>query len=408
MYRGVKRYLSKSRRGRGSRLPYMKRSAYQTGPLISRGSGSGRMRSNMKKRRGSSRGSSIVMQYAKSLLNPSLTGARIPDDFCQPSASFQLEKEYIVKCTGSSVVMCLELGTLPSFGYYSVATTSNTAGTDKVIPLIAADGSKFAFDQGAGTAATPGGGKPMRFIGEKSDLNTLLSLYKSARLVSAGFRLQYSGSDASNQGIVSVGYLNREYFGHGEEVAKVDDITASATARKTYITATGTTEATTENFFGLTTTSTVDDLGEKVRSLPVNAYGPAKDGAYGRYFPLDNDDIEFRELANAEFVTSAFMNVPIYNASNRHIFGNVSEWNFTGNNIDYGAFIIVGEKLVGASCSFVIKVTCNFEGQIRGEALNLVSTRPSPVSSGAMAKASKIYGKAWQCRVGNEMPTRSV
>jgi len=405
MYRAMKGYGGTRR---PQRRPFVKRSPFQTGALVARSMGrAGRMRSNFVKR-GARMGSSVVMQYAKSILNPSLVGGKVPDDFVQPSAAFQLEQEFIVNPLGPQVVMALELGTLPSFGWYGNVSTGTTPSSSKT--LLATLGDDFATSSGTGAGA-PGGGQTMKYIGQSTDLTTLLGLYKSCRLVSAGIKVQYSGTDSQNQGVLSIGYLNREWFSHGEEVAAVANTGTGASAKKTYLTASAA-GSTTNNYWSLTNADTLDKLAQKIRTLPVNAYGPAKDGCFGRYFPLDSNDTEFRQLASAAQVTSTYTDKPRYSESNRYVYGNVGaveNVNHPGNTIDYGCFIIVGESLANSGgASFVVKVTCNYEGQVRDEALNLVSTKPSPVQPGAMAKASKIYGKSWQCKVGAEVTIRSV
>lgn len=374
MYSAMRRGLSRRRVSR-RRSPYVKRSMYQTGNLVARSMlRGGRMRSNYK-RKSSRSGSSAVMQYAKSILNPSVLGARIPDDFAQSSAAFQVEKEYIVKGAASGVIMMsLELATLPAFAAYTPAT-----------------------DLISGVAPTASSGVAPQFLGSSDDLKTLLSLYKSCRLVSAGVKVQYSGTDSTNQGVLTCGYLNREFFCHGEELYKVEN--TETAGGKTYLTA----ASTQSNYWGLTATSKISSISEKLRTLPVNAYGPAKDGCFCRYFPLDATDIEFRQL-NRDITVDA--TAPLYVKSNQYLYGDTqvpNGWNLTGNNMNYGAFVIIGESLNTDGASFVVKVTCNYEGQIRDEALNLVSTKPSPVSAGAMAKASKIYSRSWQCKVGGNV-----
>ena len=401
MYRGARRSIR--RRAVRRRVPYVKRSMFQTGNLVARTMGrSSRMRSNMKKRGVSRGGSSVVMQYAKSILNPSIVGGKIPDDFVQPSAPFQLEKEFIVDggAAGTALLMAFELGTMPSFGWHSPAEATN---------LLPASLSSMTGN--------------LQFLGTKADLATLLSLYKTCRLVSAGIKVQYVGTDSNNQGVITVAYLNRAFFSQGEELAKSQNaatasttVTATATDVAgavtvvpnafTYITA----SATQNNYFGLTATSTVGDLGTHIRTLPVNAYGAAKDGAIARYFPLDGNDIEFRQLQKikeGDLVASG--NGWLYAQSNQYIYGTTETnigTNYASNNMDYGAFIITCES-IQAKASYVVKCTCNYEGQIRDEALNLVSTKPSPVAPGAMAKASKIYGRSWQCKVGGDMNSSS-
>jgi len=404
MYRAMKGYGGRRR----PRRAYAKRSPFQAGALVARSiSRGGRMRSNYVKK-GTRMGSSVVMQYAKAILNPSLVGGKVPDDFVQPSAAFQLEQEFIVNPLGPQVAMALELGTLPSFGWYGNVSTGSNTGSSKTV--LATLGDDFLTSSGTGNGA-PGGGQRMLYIGQSTDLTTLLGLYKSCRLVSAGIKVQYSGTDSQNQGVLSIGYLNREWFSHGEEVAAVSNTGTGSTARKTYLTASAA-DSTTNNYWGLTNADTLDKLAQKIRTLPINAYGPAKDGCFGRYFPLDSNDTEFRQLASATQVGTTYTNKPRYSESNRHVYGNVGaveNVNHPGNNIDYGCFIIVGESLATSSgASFVVKVTCNYEGQVRDEALNLVSTKPSPVQPGAMAKASKIYGKSWQCKVGADVTVRSV
>jgi hypothetical protein len=369
-------------------------------------------------------GSGVVMQYVKSILNPSLVGGKVPDDFVQPSAAFQLEQEFIVAPKGTQVCMVLELGTLPSFGWYGNAAGNaavmNTASPPAVVTpavIVSGEATKIAssgasFDDGpTATPGTAGGGQVMKYIGQSTDLKTLLGLYKSCRLVSAGIKVQYSGTDSQNQGVISIGYLNREWFSHQEETSSVNNITSSATASKCYVTASSDNAGTTNNYWHLKTSDTLDMLGQKIRSLPINAYGPAKDGCFGRYFPLDANDTEFRQLATDAQVTSAVLDIPLYQKSNHYVYGTQGATggnNWASNNMNYGAFIIVGESMSAGSSSFVVKVVCNYEGAVRDEAMNLVSTKASPVAAGAMAKASSIYGKSWQCKVGGEVTTRAV
>jgi len=80
--------------------------------------------------------------------------------------------------------------------------------------------------------------------------------------------------------------------------------------------------------------------------------------------------------------------------------GSAASWS------NYGAFIITGENLstssTGGGAVFVVKCVVNYEGIVKDEALNLVSSSASPCVSSGFAKAGKIYGKKWQVKVGSE------
>ena len=407
---------------RSMRRRPVRRSVYQTGNAIAYSRSMRSMRSGRRPRRVSLYGSDAVRQYAKSILNPSLTGAKIPDDFCQPSSSFQLEQEYIVTMSAVSgqyattCVMGLELGTLPSFmeydGYYASTTVANNLPNNLSSARSSAIGPVYLGQVGSTGSLVQTAGV--------NDLLTLLSLYKACRLVSAGIKVQFAGTDATNNGVISMGYVNREFFSDAEELVAVHNTNADTSTQSfVYLTApTSTTSgATSNNYWGLfgvgstngTTSiaSTIQQLGTAVRSLPINAYGPVKDGCIGRYFPLDSQDTNFRMLATGGQVGAG---AKLYANSNWYSYGSSGRVTQAGTqDCDYGAFIVVAEGLSSASgASFVVKCTANYEGQIRDEGLNLVSSTRSPVVPGALAKANRIYGKSWQCKVGTEIDTHPV
>jgi len=426
--RSLRRVMRRSRRG-----PI--RSAYQTGNAVAR---AGRSYHSVSTRRPMSvrrMGSSVVLQYAKSILNPSLTGAKIPDDFAQPSSSFQLEQEYVIQCGATtSCLMALELGTLPSFMAY-----------DRVLGAIPNKTSQFNLKKPVflGQVSTSSGGV--------NDLGILLSLYKACRLVSAGIKVQFAGTDASNSGVITIAYLNREFFTNTEELGAVYNCTGSGSTSSglttsttipaskpmapVYITAPATN---TNNYWGLvgmsgSGVSQIDDIAVGLRSLPINAFGPVKDGCVGRYFPLDSTDTNFRQLATAKQCDPTNSTPTLYASSNAFAYGEASGqplfsqanaaggYAVTGDVVvpagipmaaqacNYGAFIVTCEGLnTSTPPSFVVKCTANFEGQIRDEGINLVSQARSPVVPGAVAKANKIYGKHWQCKVGTEIDSHPV
>jgi hypothetical protein len=397
-----------------------------------------RMVSRMKRRIGYAKPSSAVMNYVKSVLNPSTLGARLPDEFAGPTSVFQLEQEYVVSAAGTNVLMALELGTLPHFWVYSGASAT-----------LVKSGNFSAAPSSFGGVDT---GFPA-YVGTANDLNILTHLYKACRLVSAGIKIQFSGTDANNQGILSLAYMNREWFENKEELFSFDSgATTNVHVRTSYLSPHTDNSSDKQNYWSLTSANTYENLGTKLRALPVNAFGPAKDGAMGRYVPLDQKDLQYRELiSNAVvdgqtcysksnafcagtgsstegplFGTPSFLKAynekvssvsaiktAVYNASPAGITTttvNVDEMNNTNQPIDvgsigshcnYGAFIALAQNL-GSSASFVVKVTANYEGIVLDEALNLVSTTHSPVVSGGIAKANKLISKKWQVRVGSE------
>jgi len=404
----------------------VRRSPYQTGNAVV---GMSVARRGIRRRRvGNARPSSAIMNYVKAVLNPSTLGVRIPDEFAGPTSVFQLEQEYIVTANGANLLMALELGTLPHF--MSSSPSSGSAlpkGNQKSGSLLGDAGTNYLVG-GSDSSIQP------VYVGTSADLFTLLSLYKAIRLVSAGIKVQFAGTDANNNGVLSIAYLNREFFQNKEELFHYDTgFGNTAYARQAYLTYSAATTSpavpAAVNYFGAVDYTS---LGKSVRALPVNAFGPAKDGCCGRYVPLDSKDIEFRPLIK-EAITNQSTS---YNVSNAFAAGDpvygklygsaptVSSFNtqysetaISGGSAsrvccdagaanqysNYGAFIVTGENLnTSANAVFVVKVTANYEGMVRDEALNLVSTIHSPAIAGGIAKAGKIYGKKWQVKVGSE------
>lgn len=302
----------------------------------------------------------MAMQYALALAKPTLIGAKIPDTFANNTCTVQLEKEFTIQASDGCLSSIIDVGIFP--------TDYKSVGGDWFLKNSA---------QRIATAA------PCDGVGQTSFRN----LFKSARVVSAGLRYDFSGNDAGNQGVVTLAVIDSTFLQSRADInaalqGDIDNLSNVATpwidaqmhcSVIDWTTCVGATSST--------------NMGELLRALPKNAYGPIKLGGQCRYFPNDNNDLEWRTIpivpATADLSQYALSKV-----------GNVA------------GFFLVGEGLA-TGASIVCKLTVNVECCVRSDALHLVSASPGPVSVTALAQAAQICSRLPACNIGgntNAMP----
>ena len=401
------------------------------------------------------RPSQAALQYARAIMNPNLTGGKIPDSYAQKTATVQLQQEYILNIFQTSVapssttlpgtgycLFAVSLGPNPCVHMLAEPSTGNkvfndTAPTYKTTLLGNTASGKEGYTATEGLPSANESTEPVAAKKYKDIINTegnseaadqtilYRSLFKSSRLVSAGVHLEYSGTDASNQGVISVAYFDRDYFsalllGHGSgkfvqpaldpELNKetADGAINSAGAipyyKKTVVTTTAGTTTTTNTYVpvvdaipatglagGLLDSAifntsegkgrSISTLGTYIRNAQTNAFGPAKLGCKVRYYPKDEDDIEFCPLytscQSAHQLSRQFVN---------------------------GGIVILAENM-DPTATFVAKVTANMECTLRQDSINLVHSSTSPVDSNGIAGAANMWKRQPQIKIGGNFET---
>ena len=377
------------------------------------------------------RPSSAALQYARAIMNPTLTGGRIPDSYAQKTATVQLEQEYIVKVNAAGYALfAVSLGPNPCVHQLATIKTAGTNTTPAPTITTTLVGNTSAGTDGySGTSGLNSSNQTIDdnyyagIINNEGSTNTadqtLLyrQLFKSSRLVSAGVQLEYSGTDASNQGVLSAAYFDRDYFSaflgvkdNGYLLATLDpDLNTSTEEGSKSVPNAGTLPFTSRTaqqdikilptgFTGGLLDSTVfnsgtgtavqpkalADMGTFLRNSESNAFGPAKLGCRIRYYPKDEDDIEFKPLypviTSAHALARQFIN---------------------------GAIVILAENM-DSTATFVAKVTTNMECTLRQDSINLVQSSSSPVDAAGIAGAANMWKRQPQIKIGGNFENQPL
>lgn len=306
-------------------------------------------------------------RYLKSILNPSYGGAKIPDSFGAKSCTIQLQREITVPLTAGKAAGLLQLSIAP------VAWTQN--GTVWDLPIM--------IDGAGGYNAWDDTSLP------NSDLvaSKLPQLFRSARVVSGGIKVQYSGTTQNDQGTLTLFSVDRTHI-------------ASTGALSSY--AIGN-----PDFFNFAPTvppigGTLDAFsrpavgsGSDIRNLPVNAFGPLRLGGTARYFPIDDTDLDFHPYA-PQVSGLAGSGFPQWNtAAALGVFGPCR----TGT---VGALGFLIEDASSSNIgSVIVQYTVNLECIVKDDSFNIVQTSSSPVDPLGMAGAARVYLRKPQVRVGS-------
>ena len=283
--------------------------------------------------------SSGARSYLKSILNPSYSGAKIPDSFGSKTCTIQLQREKRIEVAPSGSAQAGKIGGLMQLSIapiaWDIGSVNSTAwGYDALI-----DGAP-AYHNITGGAA-----------GSK-----LPTLFRSARVVSAGIKVQFVGNTQNDQGTITVFAIDRPHMSSQTTVSGGiignPDLFGAASS--------------------LSSLSAAN--GDVLRSLPVNAFGPVRQGCTVRYYPVDDRDLEFHPYVPQETVSPA---------------NYAGCWNGT-----VGALGFLCEGLSTASGnpgSVVVQYTVNLECVVRDDSFNLVSSDSSPVDPKGLAAAATVY-----------------
>lgn len=419
----------------------MKRSSMQRTPTV------GRYRKTTY-----SKPSQAALQYARAIMNPNLTGGKIPDSYGERTATVQLEQEYVINAVPiypvsannagvgatkeqTCALIALTIGPNPTLHYLTSssnlfvgATASGISGALSAAPAIAT--TLLGNTTAASTAYSAVLGAPSGSLTDKSQYSNLKAkegdagsgdntvmyraLFKSARVVSAGINVEFSGQDSNNQGVINAAYFNHEYFtaAMNSSGTMSMDIELATNDKDTDTFSTAAPAQGTAGYQGAfpaaSTTSYpanaplpvqfeqglldsvifnsksgprgLSNLGTYLRQQPVSAFGPSKLGCKMRYFPMDGEDVQFKPLyssiCSSQQLARQFVN---------------------------GAFVIFAENLSDVGVSFVVKACVNLETTPREDNLSLVHSSSSPVDSMGIASAAKLFKKHNQIKIGGHL-----
>lgn len=288
--------------------------------------------------------------YLRSLLNPSFGGAKIPDSFGGKTCTVQLQREVALEAVHNGST------SNPSYLIGGLIQLSPCAFTWKTQWDSTNSCWKWLVDQYVE-------GKD---YGSEADLN-LPKLMRSARVVSGGLKVQFSGTTQNDQGTLTVFAVDSTHLqnaatvtggsvGNPAEFGWVESIAPIGNAAGS----------------GGTAIATAID-GSKLRGLPINAYGPLRQGGTARFFPIHDRDLEFNVIPP---VGSAM--VPV---------GSVGALGFIAQG-------------VSSSATVIVQYTVNIECTVKEDSFNMVTTEASPVDPNGLAAAATVYLKKAQVRVG--------
>lgn len=334
-------------------------------PLLRVSKRSGGIRSTRQggKRRRASIGYSLGnagRQYLKTILNPSYGGAKIPDSFGAKTCTLQLQREvkidaHQIAAPGGNAVYGMGglLQVSPAAVVYGTAwNPANSVGV----------WSGNDFVEG-----------PSLYANCK-----LPFIMRTARVVSAGLKVQFTGTTQNDKGTITVFAVDRSHITaqSSVEVSGVLGVTDNASiGNPDYI----------ENVLNVSPIATVVGSattaisGSNLRNLPINAYGPLRQGCVARYFPIDSRDLDFHPIPPSS--------LPIADATKP---GTVAALGFFCEGTDSGASVI---------CQYTVNLECT----VRDDSFHLVSTESSPVDTRALAQCAMVYLKKPQVRVGSSM-----
>ena len=282
--------------------------------------------------------------YLRSLLNPSVLGAKIPDSFGGKTCTVQLQRELALDAIGNG----------------STLTPLNCIGALMHISPCAYMWSTAYSAAAAAWRWSQAGyieGKPV------ADLN-LPKMFRSARVVSAGIKLQFSGTTQNDQGTVTVFAIDRTHLQNAQSVTGGDIGNPAEFALAADVAPIGSTIS------GVTRCITGSDL----RNLPINAYGPVRLGCTARYFPIDDTDLQSNVIPPA-----------------------VDSVNVTPGSVGAIGFFAEG---VATGASVIVQFTVNVECTVKDDSFNMVTTESSPVDPMGLAAAATVYLKKNQVAVG--------
>ena len=311
-------------------------------------------------------------RYLKSVLNPSYGGAKIPDSFGAKSCTIQLQREITVPISSGKAGGLLQVSIAPC--------AFSLSGGNWDLPIMI-DGSG-AYNAWNDTSVA------------NADLvaSKLPQLFRSARVVSAGIKVQYSGTTQNDQGTLTLFSVDRTHIASLREATVTGGYNIGNPDVLAYVSQVPP--------LGVQSSSSVVPAagsGADLRNLPVNAFGPLRLGGTCRYFPIDDTDLDFHPYAaqSATIEGSGFPNWWNPASTGFACFGNCR----TGTVAGLG--FLVEDAATVAGGSVIVQYTVNLECIVKDDSFNIVQTSSSPVDPLGMAAAARVYLRKPQVRVGS-------
>lgn len=279
--------------------------------------------------------------YLETLLDPRRGGVKVPDSFAARTATVQLQQTIVLSAVSiQNSGVCGALLTVGPMPYYGSIVAGGTAPYN---PLW--QGQAFL---------DPSNSK-------------LKSLFSSARVVSASLRAQFTGTTQSDQGTITLFALDRLQL--QQQASATTNVVAGQGGNVGNPEVTDVFNITTVGGFG--STFTIDNI----RNLPVNAYGPARNGGTVRFFPVDSGDIDFTPLP------------PGTNPISTGVVGCLG-------------FVCEGLSTTsGSSASVIVEMIVNLEAIPNADSFHMVTAAASPVDSAAMSAAQRAVARQSACVV---------
>ena len=190
-------------------------------------------------------------RYLKSVLNPSYGGAKIPDSFGAKSCTIQLQREITVPISSGKAGGLLQVSIAPC--------AFSLSGGNWDLPIMI-DGSG-AYNAWNDTSVA------------NADLvaSKLPQLFRSARVVSAGIKVQYSGTTQNDQGTLTLFSVDRTHISSLREATVSGGYNIGNPDVLAYVSQVPP--------LGVQSSSSVVPAagsGADLLNLPVNAFGPLR------------------------------------------------------------------------------------------------------------------------------------